>query len=219
MGDSAYNCLGQSFTRKMGAPERQDSMTSKHTQRRQVQAGGLYQLLIILRDSNPLIWRRIQVSGATTLARLHQVLQVVMGWQESHLHQFIKGERHYGMPDIDDELPLLDERRFKLSQLVVEAGDSLIYEYDFGDSWTHHLVLEYAWPSASASVRSAVCLGGARACPPEDCGGMSGYEELLTVLADPTHPEHDHFRAWAGEDFDPEAFSLDAVNAELKRLR
>lgn len=185
-------------------------------------AGTTYQLLVTLRDSTPLIWRRIQVPGTTTLAKLHRILQIVMGWEEYHLHQFISSDGVcYGPLDPDGELDFQDERRVRLRQLLPAAGLALVYEYDFGDSWTHHLLVERLWPSRG-DTRSAVCLAGGRACPPEDSGGVGGYEHLLEVLADPAHPEHDELRAWArreGKDYDPDAFSVEAVNAALKRLR
>lgn len=191
-------------------------------------AGTTYQLLVTLQDSTPLIWRRIQVPGTTTLAKLHRILQVVMGWEDYHLHQFISSDGIcYGPLDPDGpdgELDFQDERRVRLQQLAPTAGLALVYEYDFGDGWEHFLLVERVWRARAdgRSASAAICLAGGRACPPEDSGGVGGYEHLLTALQDPTHPEHDELRAWArrdGTDYDPDAFSLEAVNAALKRLR
>ena len=176
-----------------------------------------YQIKVSLDVIRPPVWRRIVVPGDTTLSKLHDILQVVMGWENYHLHQFTIAGKRYGDAGQDEfgELGFLDERRHRLSQLIPREGFRLSYEYDFGDGWQHTLVVEKIVPSEEGS-RYPVCLAGKRACPPEDVGGVWGYEEYLAALQDPEDPEHDEWLQWRGE-FDPEAFNLEKVNSELKR--
>jgi hypothetical protein len=176
----------------------------------------IYQLTITLRGIKPPIWRRIQVPGDITLARLHQILQGVMGWTDSHLHQFIVGDTFIGAPDPAFGMETEDERGVRLSQVARGPRATFIYEYDFGDSWEHEILVENVSP-ATPGARYPVCLAGARACPPEDCGGIWGYAELLEIIRDPDHPEHAEMQEWLGSDFDPESFDLDEVNRVLKR--
>jgi hypothetical protein len=182
----------------------------------------LYQLKVILLETNPEIWRRILVPADIPLDRLHDVLQLAMGWTNSHLHQFTQGDRFFGMQEdgfgMDDEEGPEDERAFKLSDLLAAETESLGYEYDFGDSWEHQLLLEKVLPAEAGKKQAPRCLGGARACPPEDCGGAWGYEQLLETLSDPQHPEYEDMREWVGGEFDPEAFEIDQVNKALARL-
>lgn len=180
----------------------------------------IYQIKVTLNGSKPPIWRRILVPGDVTLAQLHRILQVVMGWYDCHLHQFIVGQVYYGVPDPDYDgfLEMRDESRVTLSQIAPREKLRFRYEYDFGDSWEHLLVVEKIRPPAP-DQRYPVCLAGQRACPPEDVGGIWGYYEFLAALQDPQHPEHDSYREWIGGEFDPEAFDLDAVNAALGALR
>jgi hypothetical protein len=186
--------------------------------RKIVGASTVYQLKVTLRDSHPTIWRRIQVSGDTTLAKLHHIVQEVMGWTDSHLHQFIVNGIYIGVPDPDDWTHVENEKRFKLSQIVPGEKFKFVYEYDFGDSWEHTLVVEKILPP-EPGVHYPVCLKGKGACPPEDCGGIYGYYGLLEALQQPDHPEHDEMLEWVGGEFDPEAFDLDGINQALRLIR
>ena len=177
----------------------------------------VYQLKVTLRDSKPPIWRRIQVTSDTRLAVLHRVLQVVMGWEGAHLHQFMAHGRYYGTPHPDFGFEVQNEQQVSVQQVVSRPKDKLIYEYDFGDSWEHELLVEKILP-LEAGKRYPLCLMGKRACPPEDCGGIWGYASLLEALRDPEHPEHDEMVDWVGGEFDPEAFDLDEINRELQNL-
>lgn len=176
----------------------------------------IYQLKVTLQEVKPPIWRRIQVRANTTLPRLHDAIQVAMGWTDSHLHRFIVGDVEYGLPDPDFEDDMRSEQRVKLAQVVTTEKDWVGYEYDFGDSWTHKIVLERILPPDPA-VHYPRCLAGQRACPPEDVGGVGGYAEFLEAIRDTEHPEHDAMLEWCGGVFDVEAFSLDAVNQALER--
>lgn len=181
----------------------------------------IYELEVTLREIKPPIWRRFQVPGSLTLAQLHNTLQIVMGWTDSHLHRFIINGQEFGRPDyeerFEDEAPIRDERRARLAELFPVVPAAFLYEYDYGDGWLHVIVVEWTM-TVRPGVRYPVCVDGERACPPEDVGGVSGYEELLAVLADPKHEEHESMRMWAGEDFDPEAFDAEAVNQALGKL-
>jgi hypothetical protein len=147
------------------------------------------QLKVTLLDIDPPVWRRVLVPATIRLDRLDRVVQAAMGWTNSHLHMFIHPSGHYGVPDLD--FPLQDERRATLRDLAAQEGETFRYEYDLGDSWEHELMLEQL-STAEPGGRYPVCLDGARACPPEDCGGVHGYADLVDSLADPTHPEHEH---------------------------
>lgn len=137
-----------------------------------------------------------------------------MGWMDSHLHQFEAKGQLYGKPDSESYLPIRDEARTRLDQVLTQPKDSIFYEYDFGDGWTHRIVLEEIIP-ASPEVKAPRCIAGARACPPEDCGGVFGYAELLQVLKDPPHPEHEDMLERVGGNYDPASLDLEAVNRQL----
>lgn len=181
----------------------------------------IYQLKVILRDIKPPIWRRFHVPSDMKLGKLHKVIQIVMGWTNSHMHQFKVGTTYYGTtyPDDFDGMPeTRDENKAKISELVAKPKAKFVYEYDFGDSWEHEVVLEKIL-SPESGVRYPTCLEGKRACPPEDCGGVWGYANLLEVIEDEDHPEHEDMLEWLGEAFDPESFDVEAVNKALKRVK
>lgn len=121
-----------------------------------------------------------------TLAKLHQIIQVAMGWYDSHLHQFIVGKKYYGVPDPDDLTEVSDERKVKLRELVSRSKQTLVYDYDFGDGWEHTVALEEI-VDVQPGIRYPNCIDGARACTPEDCGGTGGYEYFLKAIRDPRH--------------------------------
>jgi hypothetical protein len=178
----------------------------------------LYQLKVTLRDIHPPIWRRIQVWEDTTLAQLHTILQIVMEWEDYHLHQFVIGRRLYSVPDPDDtiyERKVVDESRVLLGEVVPHVGTEFAYLYDFGDSWEHDLILE-AILLPETAAQYPTCIGGKRRTPPEDVGGTTGYEEYLAVLADPEHEEHGNMLKWRGP-FDPETFAPAQVNQGLRK--
>ena len=186
--------------------------------RRPASPNQIYQLKITLKDSKPPIWRRVEVPDTVTLAQLHQIIQVAMGWYDSHLHQFTVGRAHYGVPDPDDFEEVRDERRVTLDQILTGPKQKLVYEYDFGDGWEHVVLLEKAVPP-EPGVPYPRCTAGKRACPPEDVGGVWGYESFLEAIRDPQHPEHAEMLEWVGGEFDPELFDLAAVNKALRTGR
>ena len=171
----------------------------------------LHRLKISLEDSKPPIWRRVEVRSDATLADLHHVIQTAMGWWNCHLHAFEIDDKRYG-PDADDDwgMAVLDESEARLARVAPE-GTTFRYTYDFGDGWDHQITVEHT-TDPQANVTYPRCLAGRRSGPPEDCGGIWGYEDLLRILADPTDPEHEERLEWMGGEFDPEAFDPEAVN-------
>jgi hypothetical protein len=174
-----------------------------------------YRLKVTIRGIRPPIWRRLEVDGALTLAKLHEVLQIAFGWTDSHLHQFVAQGVTYGEPHPDYEWEVRDERKVRLRDVLTKVRERMIYEYDFGDDWQHEIVLEAIEPRV-AGVRLPRCVAGRRHGPPEDVGGPPGYAHLLQVLREAEHPEREEFLEWlGGEDFDPDAFDAAEVTAHL----
>ncbi|MFA5265396.1 MAG: plasmid pRiA4b ORF-3 family protein [Opitutaceae bacterium] len=189
-------------------------------------AGTLMQLKVTLCGSRPSIWRRLLVPADIKLSKLHAVLQTSMGWEESHLHVFRHEDKTYepaahrqlgGGFFVPDENQ--DEAKVRLADLLHAKGDWLVYEYDFGDGWEHEVRVEKIVPVGSSNAHRAVCLAGARACPPEDCGGLPGYDHLLKIIANPKHSEHHETLEWLGGTFAPEAFDAARVDASLLKLK
>ncbi len=171
---------------------------------------------ITLLDVDPAIWRRIEAPAIMTLEGLHDVIQVLMGWADYHLHHFQFGDVMYGVPASDDH-EMNDGRKVQLWTLVDDGERTFQYLYDYGDGWCCILVLE-----AVAPVRSGVSYPriteGARRGPPEDVGGPWGYAEFLEAIADPKHERHKELVEWSGGDFDPQQFDIDEINRRLASL-
>lgn len=178
----------------------------------------IYQIKVGLRGARPPIWRRLEVPADVSLARLHELIQVAFGWHDSHLHVFETAYGSFGRPDA--ELGHRAASRVTLEQVAPAAGDKLQYTYDFGDNWEHDILVEKAL-DRDASVKYPRCVGGRRAAPPDDCGGVWGYAELVEILGDPTHPEHHDRLDWLGldapTDFDPARFNAKAVTEALQQ--
>jgi Plasmid pRiA4b ORF-3-like protein len=180
----------------------------------------IYQIKVGLRGAKPPIWRRLLVPADVSLARLHDVIQATFGWDGGHMHVF---ETPYGdFGRADRELGHRADAPVTLEQVAPRAKDKVQYTYDFGDDWAHEIVVEKVL-DRSPALTYPCCTGGRRAAPPDDCGGIWGYEELLEILADPHHPEHEERLEWLGLDdasqFDPAAFDPDEVNRALAKLR
>lgn len=189
--------------------------------RREPLPPAIYQFKISLRYLTPAIWRRFQASNEITLGQFHDMIQIVMGWENSHLHEFRIGKDSFGMTSDPmggdlDMVDSLDENDYRLSELGLRVKSKLSYQYDFGDDWTHQIVLEKVLPFQPGFA--PVCVKGVRACPAEDSGGPYGYAETLAILADPRHPAHKETSEWIGDGFNPEAFNLDEVNRRLAAL-
>ncbi|MGQ0593247.1 MAG: plasmid pRiA4b ORF-3 family protein [Gammaproteobacteria bacterium] len=181
-----------------------------------IRESGVYQLKVTLDGTTPLIWRRLLVPASISLKKLHGVLQTAMGWENSHLHQFEAGEDIFGDPEFGADN--IDEARVRLDKVLIRVKDTMHYEYDFGDGWRHEIVLEKI-DKAEEGTGAPICTGGARACPPEDCGGIPGYRRFLRTLGDPSHPKHDEMLEWVGGAFDPEHFDVTTVNTLLAGRR
>lgn len=202
---SLMNCLESEVT---GAMEPAVKSGAKTT---------IYRLRITLADVEPPVWRVVEVADCS-LGELHDVIQVAMGWENSHMHQFILDGKYYGQ-DTGGDLDVEDEAGIRLSRIFTgKKKPRLVYEYDFGDSWQHEIRLEKVL-EPEPKVKYPRCVEGARACPPEDCGGAWGYADFLEAISDKKHPEHRDMTDWIGGKFDPEKFSVAEVNRGLKSLR
>jgi hypothetical protein len=178
-----------------------------------------YQLSIRLLEIEPPIWRRLAVPGTVSLARLHSIFQKVMGWGNYHIYLFTVGRQQYGegvSEWAEVAQRVVNAKRVVLEDIAVRKGMRFTYTYDMGDGWEHEIWVEEIHEGPLQQVR---CLEGARGCPPEDCGGPYGYEELLEIIFDPKHREYQERRDWLGEGFDPERFNVEIVNRRLKRLK
>lgn len=173
-------------------------------------------LRIVIREIEPIIWRRIEVPAAITLPKLHMVIQDTFGWTNSHLHSFYIGDKEYGYEDELGELDIIDERRIELCKILRINTPGFWYLYDFGDHWQHDVQIEHILP-VRADRTYPICTAGARKCPPEDCGGTGGYEHLLEVIRNPEDEEYDSMLRWLGGKYDPEEFDLLGINRKLKK--
>jgi pRiA4b ORF-3-like protein len=170
------------------------------------------ELTVVLRDTEPPVWRRLLVPASLTLRQLHAVLQTAMGWEDAHLHLFeVAGVRYGDVEDLPD--PLGDEETFTVGDAAA-VTQQFAYEYDFGDGWEHDVRIGQRLAAVGSGTPR--CLDGARACPPEDCGGPHGYQRLLAVLADPADPERPELLEWLGGEFDPDAFDVAATDELLE---
>jgi len=179
----------------------------------------IYRIKIALKESKPRIWRRLLVQPDLLLSDFHKIIQTSMGWTNSHLHQFIKNQTYYSMRmpenDLWDEMNDVDYKKMKISDLLKNEKEKITYEYDFGDSWYHDVILEKILP-VDEKLKYPVCLAGKMNCPPEDCGGVWGYSDMLEILKQPDHEEYDSYIEWLGGPFDPEHFDKDIVNEMLR---
>lgn len=185
---------------------------------------GMYQLIITLGYINPPIWRRLLVRSDANLGMLHSIIQIAMGWTNSHLHQFTIKNQVYSDPDFNlnedyNGPPVLDEGKAILIEAAPREKSKIIYEYDFGDSWHHLITVEKILDQKGSEDSISECIDGSRACPPEDCGGASGYENLLEIIKNPQHREYDSMMHWLGSKFDPEAFDKEKINKYLRNLK
>ncbi len=178
----------------------------------------IYQIKANLKDSRPNIWRRILIPSDLLMSDFHYVLQSTMGWFNAHLHQFIYDGEYYTqkLPDnfMMDDFGI-DYEGMKVSDFLSREKDKMVYEYDFGDGWRHDIVLEKI-TDADPKQYYPVCIKGKMNCPPEDCGGVWGYANMLEILSDPKHEQYEEISEWIGGDFDPNYFNLDEINDFLR---
>jgi len=180
---------------------------------------GVVQLHIELREIAPKIWRRVLVPETITLQRLHAVIQAAFQWGGGHLHEFEAAGVRYGSSDPDYDPPgSVHSERTRLTKAMTRAG-TVDYVYDFGDHWQHRVKLEKTLPP-SADQKLPLCVAGANAAPPDDCGGAPGYMDFVQAMADAQHPEHEDMKRWTGRDtWDPTAFDIDHVNSWLAEIK
>jgi Plasmid pRiA4b ORF-3-like protein len=180
----------------------------------------VYQLKVGLQGAKPPIWRRLEVPADMSLARLHIVIQTAFGWDDSHMHVFETPYGKFGTADAD--LDFRAEKPVTVEQVAPEAGSKVRYTYDFGDDWNHDILVEKIL-DRDPSATYPRCTGGRRAAPPEDCGGIWGYADLVEILNDPTDPEHEERLEWLGlddaADFAPDRFDAAEVSRALSALR
>lgn len=181
--------------------------------------GKVFQLRVDLRGTRPKIWRRIVVPATIRLPILHVVLLRAMGWQGGHLHEFLFGDANYGRPEPNWDLPdgVEDETRVSLRK-ALQGGGAFTWVYDYGDNWTHKIKVEREVDMV-VPLDSPMCITGQGACPPEDVGGVPGYEHFLEAIADPSHPEHAQLKDWCGGAFDPTAFDVEDVQQRLNDIK
>ncbi len=175
-----------------------------------------YLLKIQLLDIQPKIWRRFVVPASITLDRLHDVIQIVMGWSDSHLHEFTIGKKRYREnPEMQEDGLVSD--RYRLGDLLKQKKQSFSYLYDFGDGWEHEIVVEESRYSNPEVRMGLFCLEGEHACPPEDVGGVPGYFEFCAAINNPKHEEHENYKEWLGGNYDSEHFDSEMINWELMK--
>ncbi len=178
----------------------------------------VYQFKITLKEIKPPIWRRIQVPETYSFWDLHVAIQDALGWSDSHLHLFeIKNPAtdeivEIGIPDEDfeEDFETLAGWKKKIADYFSMENFKAEYVYDFGDNWEHTIKLEQILPRDEKTVYP-ICIDGKRACPPEDCGGPWGYEDLLQTISDPDDEEYEDTMEWLGGEFDPEEFDPEEV--------
>lgn len=179
----------------------------------------IYQIKVSLNNIIPSIWRQLLVKSDTKLFGLHKIIQTTMGWTNSHLHQFVCNNKFYCNPDYEDDWDddrQIDYTKIKFSDLISKKNQSIIYEYDFGDGWEHTVKIEEILPLLK-NKKYPVCIDGARRCPPEDCGGSHGYEDLLEIIKNPEHEEYDSMIEWLPDNYNPDEFDLNEINNLLKQ--
>ena len=175
----------------------------------------IYQIEIVLIDTNPKIWRRVLVYSDITLVDFHRIIQTVMGWTNSHLHLFNDGVNIYSPEEFEVE-DTLDSRKVKLKKIFKKVESKVLYEYDFGDNWEHEIILEDIIIEDENGYIPA-CLDGEGNCPPEDCGGTWGYIDLLKTISNRKHEDYKSMMEWLGGKFDPRFFDKEQVNQQLKQ--
>lgn len=186
----------------------------------------IFRIRVELEDIKPEIFRVLLVKADIGLDLLHAILQVSIGWTNSHLHQFHIGKRRFSDLQFDMNEDLMDpsdyvhdESEVVLATAFKTVGSKFTYEYDFGDSWRHRITVEDIVPDDGGINGFAQCVDGKRACPPEDCGGVWGYADFLDIVSNPGNEEYDSTLEWVGGSFDPEAFDIEKVNRFLRKLK
>ena len=185
----------------------------QHGRKKSGPSAPIYQLKVSLQGAKPPIWRRILVPGDTSLEQVHKIIQLCMGWTDSHLHQFLIDRTCYCMPDEDDAWRTSrpkDEAKYTLNDLEEKILPGFVYIYDYGDDWLHQIAVEKVLEPHEGKPYP-ILVTGKRACPPEDIGGIPGFQNLLEVLANPDDEEYDEFVEWLDEEYDPARFGKEEI--------
>lgn len=208
--------LAPSFSGRETPSKNSDSQLKK---RKKTHTSNILQLRVSVIGISPPIWRKLLVSSDSTLHDLHLMIQAAFGWYNYHLYEFTDRYNNYSRPDDWDELheKEIDSTGVTLGDLNLQRGGKFSYMYDFGDGWEHRISVQKILPS-DPSVRLPACTGGKRNCPPEDCGGVYGYYDVLKKASDPQDPEHNEIVEWLGK-YDPEEFDLQFADAKVKNYR
>jgi len=181
-----------------------------------------YLLKVELTKIKPIIWRRILISDNTSLYQLHHIIQISFGWLNYHLYYFKLDQKQWGNIDLwendEPDFKISNDRLIKVKDILNEDRPILNYLYDMGDSWSHSIKLEKIIKKDSA-IEVPVCLDGERSSPPEDCGGMPGFYDLIETLKKPRSREYKEILEWLGYKYDPELFEVEKINKNLKNLK
>ncbi len=179
----------------------------------------IFQIQIALKGFKPKIWRRILVPSDMLFSDFHKVIQTTMGWTNSHLHQFRKNRTRYApksqYDDLGFDMDIVNYGNMKISDLLTKEKEKIFYEYDFGDGREHDIILEKILPFYKKS-NYPICLKGKMSYPPDDCGGIWGYSDMLEILKQPDHEEYEEWMEWVGGEFDPTYFDIGEINEMLK---
>lgn len=183
----------------------------------------IIQIKVSLNESNPLIWRRLLVEKTATFMDLHDFIQEAMGWENCHMFDFRVGKSHIGEPDemFEEDFAgrkFMNANTTVLDSMISKTKQKFEYEYDFGDGWIHQVLVEKFLPR-DEKIKYPQCLDGEMSCPPEDCGGIYAYYDMLDILADKKNPEREDMIEWLGADFDPKRFDVAEANERLKGQR
>ncbi len=185
----------------------------------------ILQVKITLRNTEPPVWRRLLVRDDVNLGLFHAIIQIAMGWTNSHLHMFFVGNKQYSDPKFGlnesfaSDRKVLAEKQLTLREIVSSGITIFGYEYDFGDSWHHMITIEQVGLDGAGFQGFAICTAGERACPPEDCGAPPGFANLLEVIKNPAHEEYESMMEWLGGEFDPEAFDVQRTTQYLQQIK
>jgi Plasmid pRiA4b ORF-3-like protein. len=185
----------------------------------------ILQIKINLLETAPLVWRRVMVREDMNLGVLHAIIQIAMGWTNSHLHHFLIDGKRYVDPALDQDRDFsegeesIDENAWTLLDLLRPDITQFEYEYDFGDSWRHLIIVERIENDSAGFQDFALCLAGERACPPEDCGGVGGFANILEIIKNPEHEEYKSMIEWLGKKYNPASFDVGKTNRYLKKLK
>jgi len=180
------------------------------------------ELRIALKNCQPTVERTLTVRADITFGELHHFIQAVMGWENTHLHEFKVGKKRVGMEPEDDffaDEEMLVEDEVRLFELLAECKGKFVYWYDFGDDWMHDIKAKVLPPAKAQGLELPCCTAGSGACPPEDCGGPWGYAEMLETLRSGSSQRKKEIRSWLGGSIDPEVFDLKAADKALQPFR